>query len=214
MRINWKRLLWVIFIYLYTGLFFYHCLQPFHNWPFSYIYTMLLIIWLGVEYYHKHLFFQSGFLPFELYKWQLRATFALFFYSSFIVGITTTIWWTKNQIGLYPFVQIIGIILLASSIYVRWKTIRANSITSTKIAQFYLSIALLIGSLALAYGSYFLVLYTVVIGCPLVFFQYTSETSVFRDFIHTQNITKIESKQHETLWKKYLEKKLKKKRKG
>lgn len=214
MRINWKRLAWVIFIYLYTGLFFYNCLRPFNHWPVSYIYTMLLIMWLGVEYYHKHLFFQSGFLPFELYKWPLRASFALFFYSSFTIGITTAIWWSKNQTGLYPFIQICGIILLAGSLYMRWKTIRANSITTTVIGQFYLSITLLIGSLALGYGSYFLILYTVVVGCPLVYFQYTSEVNVFRDFIHTQNITKIESKQHETLWKKYLEKKLKKKRKG
>jgi hypothetical protein len=214
MHINWKRLVWVIFIYLYTGLFFYNCLRPFHYWPVSYIYTMLLIAWLGVEYYYKHLFFQSGLLPFELYRWQLRAAFALFFYSSFIIGIATTIWWTKNQIGLYPFIQLCGIILLVSSLYVRWKTIRANSITTTVIGRFYFSIALLIGSLSLAYGSYLLVLYTVVIGCPLVYLQYTSELNVFRDFFHTQNIKKIESKQDESLWKKYLEKKLKKKRKG
>jgi hypothetical protein len=190
MRINWKRLVWVIFIYLYTGLFFYNCLRPFNYWPVSYLYTMLFIIWLGVEYYHKHLFFQSGFLPFELYKWQLRATFALFFYSAFIIGIATTIWWTKNQIGLYPFIQICGIILLAGSFYVRWKAIRANSITTTVIGQFYLSIALLIGSLALGYGSYFLLLYTVVVGCPLVYLQYISEVNVLRDFFKTQNIEK------------------------
>jgi hypothetical protein len=214
MSINWKRLVWVIFIYLYTGLFFYNCLRSFNHWPVSYIYTMSLIIWLGVEYYHRHLFFQSGFLPFEFYKWPLRAAFALFFYSTFIIGIATTIWWTKNQIGLYPFIQICGILLLIGSIYVRWKTIRAKSITTTVIRQFYVSITLLIGSLVLGYSSVFLILYTIIIGCPLVYFQYTSEVNILRDFFQTQNITKIESKQHEALWRKYLEKKLKKKHKG
>lgn len=217
MRINWKRLVWVIFIYLYTGLFFYNCLRPFNHWVVSYIYTMLLIIWLGVEYYHNHLFFQSGFLPFELYKWPLRAAFALFFYSSFIIGITTAIWWSKNQIGLYPFIQIIGIALLIGSVYLRRKTLSTKNITAGVVSKFYLSIILLIISLALGYGSYFLILYTVAVGLPLVFLQYKFETVILKDFEHfaysKQKVSKGEADKYDGLWSKYLEKKLKKKRK-
>lgn len=214
MRINWKRLAWVIFIYLYTGLFFYNCLRPFSYWLVSYIYTMILVIWLGVEYYLKNLFFQSGFLPFELYKWPLRASFALFFYSSFIVGISTTIWWTKNRIELFPLIQIIGVAILIVSVYLRWKNISAKTITTTSISQFYLSLILLIISLALGYGSYFLIFFTVVVGLPLVFLQYKFEVRIFKEFEHftysKQQVNKIKAEHYEKLWHKYLEQKFKK----
>jgi hypothetical protein len=217
MKINWKRIAWIIFIYLYTGLFFYNCLRPFDNWFVSYIYTMLLIIWLGIEYYQKRLFFQSGFIPFELYMWPLRALFALFFYSSFIIGISTIVWWYKNQIGLYPLIQIIGVAILIYSIYLRWQILSAKKFDISASSKFYLSITVLIVSLALGYGSYFLVIYTILIGFILVFLQYKFENNrlkEFEKFVHdTQKITKINPEDYEKLWLRFLNKQSKKKKK-
>jgi len=217
MKINWKRLAWIIFIYLYTGLFFYNCLRPFDNWFVSYIYTLLLIIWLGIEYYQKRLFFQAGFIPFELYMWPLRALFALFFYSSFIIGISTIVWWHKNQIGLYPLIQIIGVAFLIYSIYLRWQILSTKKFDISASSKFYLSVTLLLVSLALGYGSYFLIIYTIFIGFILVFLQYKFENSRLKDFerfvYNTQKISKIQPKDYEKLWLRFLNKQLKKKKK-
>jgi len=214
MGINWKRLIWVIFIYLYSGLFFYNFLSPYNNWFISYIYTMILIVWLGVEYYEKHFFFQTGFLPIDLYNWPLRALFALFFYSSFIIGNTTIVWWQKNQTGLYPFVPIIGFVLLVISIYLRRQTLAEKIITAENISRFYISIMLLAGSVALGYGSKFLILYVVIIGFPLIFLQKGFEHRQFKkfeDFMRSkQKLAKIEEKDYADLWHKYIEKQLKK----
>jgi len=128
---------------------------------------MVLVIWLCLEYYERHVFFQSGFAPLVLYNWLLRSAFALFFYSSFIIGISTTVWWHKNQIPLYPIVHAIGFIMLVASIVLRRRTTSAKTLTKKGIAQFYMSVILLISSLALGYGSVFLVFYVVIIGCPL-----------------------------------------------
>ena len=210
MKINWKRLAWLIFIYLYAGLFFYNCLRPFNYWFVSYVYTIILILWLGVEYYQKHLFFQSGLIPYESYNVPLRVFFALFFYSSFVVGISTIVWWYKNQIGLYPFIQIIGVAILIYSIFLRWQAMGSKNINAKVIYKFYLSIMLLAVSLILGYGSLFLIIYAILVGSLLVFLQYRFEEKIFRgfeDFVYNkQKINKIEVKDYEELWSKYAEK--------
>lgn len=217
MRIHWKRLIWVIFICLYSGLFFYNFLYPFNNWLIAYIYTMIFIIWLGVEYYERHLFFQTGFLPIALYSWPLRSLFALFFYSSFIIGISTIAWWHKNQIGLYPFIQIIGFALLIFSIFLRRQSFKGKKVTEENISQFYLSTLLLVSSIALGYGSKFLILYVIIIGFPLIYLQRRYEYKQFKnfeDFVRSrQKNDKIKTKDHANLWEKYIDKQLKKRQK-
>ncbi len=214
---NWKRLLWVCIISLYLGLFFYNFYSPFHNWFVSYIYTMILVVWLGIEYYRQHLFFQSGFVPIELYSWPLRTLFALFFYSSFVVGVSTIVWWQKNQLGLYPFVHIIGLVLLLYSIFMRWKIVNKEMIGEKDISQFYLSIVLLISSIALGYSSKFSIAYVVVIGLPLVLLQKRYEHTQYKQFENYVNGTgtpaPIKPKEHVRLWHQYFERKLKKKKK-
>ncbi|MEO0096443.1 MAG: hypothetical protein ABIL66_11215, partial [candidate division WOR-3 bacterium] len=111
MKINYKRLLWDIFILLYSALFFYNCLSPYENWFFSYLYTMFLVIWLCKEYYQKNLFFQPTYIPNEAHNYLLRGLFALFFYSSFVFGIITIVWWHRYKILNSPVLPIIGIIL-------------------------------------------------------------------------------------------------------
>ncbi|TET63564.1 MAG: hypothetical protein E3J47_01640 [Candidatus Stahlbacteria bacterium] len=178
---------------------------------------MIFIIWLGVEYYERHLFFQTGFLPIALYNWPLRSLFALFFYSSFIIGISTIAWWHKNQIGLYPFIQIIGFALLIFSIFLRRQSFKGKKVTEENISQFYLSTLLLVSSIALGYGSKFLILYVIIIGFPLIYLQRRYEYKQFKnfeDFVRSrQKNDKIKAKDHANLWEKYIDKQLKKKQK-
>lgn len=215
--LNWKRLLWVCIISLYLGLFFYNFYSPFHNWFISYIYTMFLVIWLGVEYYRQHLFFQTGFVPIELFSWPLRTLFALFFYSSFVIGVSTIVWWQNNQIGLYPFIHLIGLALLFYSIFMRWKIENKEMIEKKDISQFYLSVVLLISSIALGYGSKFSIAYVVVIGLPLVLLQKRFEHIQFKHFVKYAHDTgtpaPLKTKEYTRLWHQYFEKRIKKKKK-
>ena len=192
MKINWKRFIWVLFVCLYSALFFFNCLKPFGNWILPYIYTMVLIIWLAYEYYKGNLFFQSGMIPDTLYFWLPRALFALFFYSAFVMGISTIIWWQGNQIGFYPVINTIGLLVLAASIYLRYRIFASESVDQNKIRSFYLSIILLIFSLALGYGSLFLIAYAIVIGLPLTYWNYQYEVmrmAGFSDYLQKQGAT-------------------------
>jgi cell division protein FtsL len=172
---------------------------------------MVLVIWLCLEYYEKHLFFQSGFAPLALYNWLLRSAFALFFYSSFIIGISTVVWWHKIQIPLYPIVHAIGFIMLIASIVMRRRTMSVKGATKKSISQFYMSVILLISSLALGYGSLFLVFYVLVIGCPLVLLLRNHEYKLLAaiEAFAQSNKKKI----NDELWQLYIEKKTKKQKK-
>lgn len=213
MKQNWKRLLWVLFVCLYAALFFYNCLKPFANWLIPYIFTMCLVVWLAYEYYNRNLFFQSGSIPDVLYFWLPRALFALFFYSTLVIGIATIIWWQKNQIGFYPFINIIGLGILIYSIYLRRTALKSRTTDHMAIKSFYLSVVLLIASLALGYGSIFLIAYVVFIGIPFAFWNYSIEKSTlnrFKNYVQKQipeGTTRID---YEKLWTKYLDRRTKK----
>ena len=213
MKLNWKRLLWVLFVCLYAALFFYNCLKPFTHWLIPYIFTMILIVWLAYEYYNRNLFFQSGCIPDALYFWLPRALFAVFFYSTLVIGIATIIWWQKNQIGFYPFVNLVGLALLLYSIYLRRRALLTKVVGYAAIRTFYLSIVLLIVSLALGYGSIFLTVYVIAIGVPLVFWNYTIERNtlnLFKAYVQKQVPEGTKQIDYERLWAKYLDKKIKK----
>jgi hypothetical protein len=207
MKINWKRLIWVFFVCIYSALFFFNCLKPFGNWLIPYIYTMVLIIWLAYEYYKRNIFFQSGSIPDALYFWLPRALFALFFYSSFVVGIATIIWWPKNQIGLYPFINIIGLGILGISIYKRLTLFQTEKADQNANRGFYLSVALLTVSLAFGYGSQFLLVYVFVIGLPLIYWNYAYEKRVlthFAAYMQKQGVGGSKQVDYAKLWEKYL----------
>jgi hypothetical protein len=216
MKISWRRLAWVVFVCLYAALFFFNCFRPFPNWLMAYVYTMVLIIWLAYEYYNRHLFFQSGFIPDVLYFWLARALLALFFYSSLVVGIATIIWWPKNQIGVYPITNILGLLLLGYSIYQRTRAFQTKRANQAAVRVFYLSVAALFVSLALGYGSFFLLVYVTVIGLPLVYWSYNIEKRILADFttyVEKQNTADTKQRDYQKLWAKYTEKKTKKPRK-
>lgn len=215
LSINWPRFLWTVFIYLYTGLFFYNFFKVYDNWFLPYIYTMVLIIWLGVEYYENHIFFQSPFTPLYVHNTLLRILFAVFFYSSFVIGIGTVVWWHQYQIGLYPFIHIIGVGALIYSIYIRRVGFSRTPATINEITRFYTSIMILVISMALGYGSYFLLLYGIIIGLPLTYLQSVFEKKQlheFERFAQSRQKSNIEEvKDYQGLWQTYLEKKLKRK---
>ncbi len=207
MKINLKRLLWVVFVVLYAGLFFFNCLKPFGNWFLPYLYTMILIVWLAYEYYRKNLFFQSGLIPDTLYFWLPRAMFAFFFYSSFVIGIATIIWWPKNAMGLYPYVNILGIAALVVSIYIRQKVFRNKPSDQKAAFGFYLSVLLLTASLPFGYSSLFLIAYAVLIGTPLIYWNYHHERKVLASFmahLKTQGIDATKGIDYAKQWEKYL----------
>jgi hypothetical protein len=192
--LRWLRLAWVAFIFLYSGLFFYNFFKPFNNWFLAYIYTMILVLWLCVEYYKKHLFFQSGFLPLDQYKWYLRAPFALLFYSSFI--------------------QILGILALLYSIFMRRQAFTKPVPDDESITRFYLSLLFLTISLALGYSSLFVLPYVIIIGYPLIFWQRIYEIKRFKKFekyvYEEKKINKINTKNYFDLWEAYIDKHSKK----
>ncbi|MGQ9702509.1 MAG: hypothetical protein ACUVQT_08670, partial [bacterium] len=135
----------------------------------SYLYTLFLILWLCKEYYQKNLFFQPNYIPVEAHNYVLRGFFALFFYSSFVFGIITIVWWHKYRINL-PFLSVIGIFLLGYAIYMREQSVRQKK-EKGSISKFYQSIGLMIISMILGYESYFLLIYAIVFGLPLIFLQ-------------------------------------------
>ena len=215
MRINWKRFVWVLFVCLYSALLFFNCSKPSGNWLIPYIYTMVLIIWLAYEYYKRNLFFQSGLIPDTLYFWLPRALFALFFYSAFVIGISTIIWWQGNRIGLYPVVNTIGLLMLITSIYVRHRTFDSQSADHDKVRSFYLSVILLSFSLALGYGSLFLIAYAIIIGLPLTYWNYQHELmklAGFTDYLQKQGVTPDQTDPAK-YWDKYTATKIKKPKK-
>ncbi len=207
-HVHWPRLIWVIFICAYSALFFHNLLNSFSNWHIPYVYTMVLIVWLCFEYYEKRLFFQTGFAPLPAYSWPLRAAFALFFYSSFIIGVSTIVWWHNSQIPAYPIVHIVGLITLITSVVLRRRMLHGKKITQKMISQFYVSILLLIVSLALGYGSLFLVAYVLVIGCPLVLLMRHHEYTLLAKIDAFAQTHK--KKNREELWQLYIERQQKK----
>ena len=213
MKINFKRLAWVVFIVLYAGLFFYNCLRPFDDWFVPYVYTMLLIVWLAREYYQKNFFFQSGLIPDALYFWLPRALFALFFYSALVFGIATVIWWPQYRIGVYPVTNIAGILLLAASVYLRRQAFDQKLPDRDKARRFYVSIVAMVFSMALGYGSFFLLAYVVLIGLPLVYWNYAHEQQAlagFAGFLQKQGTETIKQSEYTKHWDKYLASRVKK----
>jgi len=193
---------------LYTGLFFYNCLSPFGDWTVPYIYTMLLIIWLAREYYLKRLFFQSGLLPAERYNFPLRAAFALAFYAAMAIGVITIVAWPAYRIKAYPIFGLLGIVLLLYSIVIREKSMRTGEITTGNFVRFYFSVMMLMVSLSLGYGSYFLVLFMLVIGLPLILAQERSEEKVFLRLMDSlshegRSSDGVSRKHYVSLWEKY-----------
>lgn len=213
MKINLKRLAWAVFIVLYAGLFFYNCLRPFDNWTIPYVFTMLLVIWLAHEYYRKNLFFQSGLIPDTMYFWLPRALFALFFYSSLVFGIATVIWWPQYRIGLYPVTNIAGILLLAVSVYLRRQAFEKELADLNRARRFYVSVTVLILSMALGYGSLFLLAYAAAAGLPLVYWNYWYERRAlagFDDYVKKQGADTTKKNEYAKHWDKYLASRVKK----
>lgn len=175
---------------------------------------MILVLWLCVEYYKKHLFFQSGFLPLDQYKWYLRAPFALLFYSSLIIGCATLAWWQSNRIHFYPFIQILGILALLYSIFMRRQAFTNPVPDDESITRFYLSLLFLTISLALGYSSLFLLPYVIIIAYPLILGQRIYEIKRFKKFekyiYEDKKIKKIDVKNYSDLWKVYIDKHSKK----
>ena len=174
---------------------------------------MFFILWLDAEYFEKRLFLQSGFLPAEIFDHTFILLFvrfisALFFYSAFILGIATAVWWPRFQIPLYPFSQAAGVVLLAGSIYLRYRFLKSRLENPGDIIRFFPSLVLLVYSLAFGYASYLLLVYVTVVGLPILFLQIVMERKTLRAFVNyafpDQNAGKIAEKNCLPLWEKFI----------
>ncbi len=173
-KIRWLRLTWLVLLDCYCAIFFFNFLSPYPHWQTSYIMTMIIVLWLSVEYYHKRLFFQTGFFKFNKTAILLRSLFGLYFYALFVIGNGTLSWWPANRVRLFPFFEIIGIIMLVYAIVNRLMINRDSRITNELIKRFYANVALLIIAMAVGYGSLIMIV-SLIIGLPLVLGQYQVE---------------------------------------
>ena len=191
MKIRWGRLAWVIFACLYLGVFFWNF---FHNFSLRFIptaYLYILILWLSFEFYFRQPFFQSGRLitedpktkeKYDYLHFLPRYLFALYFYSCLAWGIADFVWLRKGQIMfLGPFLNIVGIIILILSVLIRLQSDRLMFNRRHKIIKDWLygsvrhpaysAAALLTISISFAFSSYFTLIYSLVIGLPLIYFE-------------------------------------------
>lgn len=187
-RFPWKRAAWLVAITLYAGLFFYNCFRPVQSTLAIYAYTLLLVLWLDLEYYQRHLFFQSGMLPVEFYDraaalFLVRSSLALLFYSSFVLGISTVVWWPRFRIGLSPATPIAGIALLCAAAYLRLRFHRHPPADPGGVLGFHHSVGLVLLSVALGYDSWLVLIIAAGIGLPLVYLQAARERRALADFL-------------------------------
>jgi hypothetical protein len=174
---------------------------------------MFFVLWLDAEYFEKRLFLQSGYLPAEVFDHSFpmlvtRFISALFFYSAFVLGIATAVWWPRFQIPLYPFIQAAGVVLLAGSIYLRYRFLKTRLENPDDILRFFPSLILLIYSLAFGYASYLLLVYVTVVGLPILYLQIVLERNMLRAFVNfasaEQNAGKMTEKNYLPLWEKFI----------
>ncbi len=210
----WKRLAWLVFITIYAALFFYNSLLSVSGRWLIYLYTLALILWLDTEYFERHLFFQSGLIPLELYDRTffmllLRTGLALCFYASFIIGLATVIWWTRFQIGLYPLTTIAAIILLTAAVVLRCRFHRQPPDNPGAVFPFHHSVSLILLSLALGYDSYLVLALVVAAGLPMVYLQAAQENKVLSEFLRfTARPDRPESlnrAEYCSCWERFLE---------
>ncbi len=173
-KIRWFRLIWLVLLGVYCLIFFYNFLSPFPRWPTTYVMTMVLVLWLSVEYYQKHFFFQSGFFKFNRIAILFRSLFGLYFYAMFVVGNGAPVWWPANRVGLYPYFEIVGICMLVYAIRNRLIINRQSRIDGDLIRRFYANVAFFVIAMAIGYGSLIMIA-SLIIGLPLIYGQYRTE---------------------------------------
>ncbi len=195
MKIRWGRLVWSIFVVLYLGLFFWNLFLSFPSRIIPTIYLYILIIWLSIEFYFHQSFFQSGRLitedpetndRYDNMSFALRSLFAIFFYSCLAIGVADFVWWNKGQVPeLRPFINILGILILLGSVLMRIKSdllmfrnrhkiIREGLYNSIRHPAYFTTL-LLILSISCALSSFLILIYTLVIGLPLIYLEASFE---------------------------------------
>lgn len=118
-KIEWKRLLWISFTVLYLSNFTKNFLIDTTNGRFliPLIFYIMIFLWLGIEYYFRSLFFQSGI--FTDFNPILRTAFAVFFYS--FLAIST--WDFINSDKLFLPISLLGLFVIGIGIYIRTKAL-------------------------------------------------------------------------------------------
>lgn len=203
MKVSWARLGWVVFVCLYLGVFFWNFFLRFPSRFVPTLYLYILVIWLSAEFYLRQPFFQSGRLIVEDSKKQekydylsfpLRSIFALFFYSCMALGVADFVWFKRCQINvLSPIINIVGIVILFVSVLVRLQADRLmlkrkyriirDGLYSTVRHPSYFATLLLVLSISFAFSSFLTLIYTVLVGLPVIYFEARQED----DFLAQKN---------------------------
>ncbi len=182
---------WVVFVCLYLGVFFWNFFIELPNRLIPTIYIYILIIWLSIEFYMRQPFFQSGRLiteepktkeRYDQMNFSLRTLFAIFFYSCIALGVADFVWWKKWQMsGLVPYINVIGIIVLLVSVFIRLRAdliiqrqgnkIIKDSLYGRMRHPAYFAALLLVLSISLALSSLLALVYACVVGLPIIYLE-------------------------------------------
>lgn len=177
--IRWGRLLWTVFVVAYLINFsrnLFSDVAPQGQAAIPIIYFVLWLVWLGIEFYFRALFFQSSLVP-HFNPW-LKAGFAIYFYG--LHGLASWDAFAGTQIRFaYPLFNVIGLLIFALGIGIRlWSLVvirskeRPAKILSSPPWRMtshprYVGMLLIMFAVPLVFFSPWAMLATVVVGLPL-----------------------------------------------
>ncbi|MEO0091360.1 MAG: methyltransferase [candidate division WOR-3 bacterium] len=173
------RFLWTVFVSWYFINFsrnFFNSLTPTKS-QIPIIFFIILVLWMAIEYYFGSPFFQSGLVEIGSKR---RSVFSLFFYSITIYSIAdySSLNWTQLNI-LYPYINILGLILFISGVLLRFWTLLilirtpVQKLMSKKSFQIcrhprYLATLIQTISIPLVFSTYMGFILAVVVGALII----------------------------------------------
>jgi protein-S-isoprenylcysteine O-methyltransferase Ste14 len=192
-KLNWGRLIWTLLLCWYFINFANNFLNSLNaeKAQIPFVFFNLLIIWMGIEYYFGSPYFQSGTV---ILPGILKILFAIFFYSVTVYSIADYVTLNMTQLkALYPYVNIIGLVLFALGIIIRIWTLfelifffnnshtanifRYFNMGNLKIARHprYLGTLLQTIAIPMLFSSYLGFILTVLIGPYLICLEIETE---------------------------------------
>ena len=122
-NLRFGRLIWTAFVTWYFIDFsrnFFSSLVP-EQAKIPTIFFLILVLWMAIEYYFSSPYYQTGIVLIPTFE---RIFFSIFFYANTIYCIAdySNLHWTQLNL-LFPYLNIIGIIIFALSVLLRYYTL-------------------------------------------------------------------------------------------
>ncbi|MBD3285270.1 hypothetical protein GF359_02560 [candidate division WOR-3 bacterium] len=190
--LKFGRLAWTLFVVLFLFNFTKNLFSDVagNEAAIPIIYFVLWILWLGVEFYLEALFYQSSLVP-AFSPW-LKAAFAIYYYG--LQGLAPWDAFGGTQIRfLYPFLNILGFIVMAAGIIFRIWTliIIRRSKTPREILNSrpwritrhprYMGMLLIMFAAPLVFFSPWAMLATVIVGLPIWYLSIRYEKRILKE---------------------------------